>query len=330
MFNSIITAVLAVGILGLLLGALLAYASKIFAVETDPRADAILEVLPGANCGGCGFAGCSAVATAIAAGKAPINTCPVGGADVAAKVAVIMGQEAGEMVKQVAFVGCHACQEDCAQKFEYYGAKDCVQAAAYQNGSKVCESGCLGFGSCVKVCKFGAIKVNDKGVAEVDPEKCTSCGACAEVCPKGLIKLMPYGKAVNIACSNKGKGKEVKAACKSGCIGCGICEKKCPFDAVHLNKETNLPEFDYEKCRGCMVCAENCPQNAITTFHEKMKAEVDESKCIGCGLCKKNCPKEAIEGELKSPHKVDPEKCIGCGICEEKCKKDAIHLKPVK
>ncbi|MBO4359637.1 MAG: RnfABCDGE type electron transport complex subunit B [Eubacteriaceae bacterium] len=330
MFNSIITAALVVGILGLLLGALLAYASKIFAVETDPRADAILEVLPGANCGGCGFAGCAAVAEAIASGKAPVNTCPVGGADVAAKVAVIMGQEAVEMEKQVAFVHCHACQADCAQKFEYYGEKDCVQAAAYQNGSKVCESGCLGFGSCVSVCKFGAIRINDDGVAEVDPEKCTSCGACVEICPKGLISFMPYGKGVNIGCSNKGKGKTVKAACASGCIACGICEKNCPFDAVHVNKETNLPEFDYEKCRGCLICAEKCPQHCIVPFHEKMQAVVDEEKCIGCGQCQKVCPKEAIEGEKKVPHKVDPEKCIGCGLCTEKCKMDAIHLVPVK
>lgn len=326
MLNSILIACGIMAALAFIFGVILVIAEKVFAVEQDPRITAVREALPGANCGGCGKAGCDAMAEAIVNGDAPLNGCPVGGAEAAAKIAEILGMEAGNMEKQVAFVGCHACKEDCEYKFEYYGESDCVQAANYQNGPKACENGCLGFGTCVKVCQFDAIKINEKGVAEVDPEKCTSCGACVAVCPKGLIKLTPYKKKVAIACSNTNKGKEVKAVCKSGCIGCGICEKNCPFAAVKINKETNLPEFDYDKCRGCMVCAEKCPQNCIEMLSARQKAQIVEENCVGCGLCKKNCPAEAIEGELKQAHKVDPEKCIGCGICFEKCKKDAIKM----
>ena len=326
MLNNILIACAVMGVLGLLFGIILTVASKVFAVEEDPKIAEVREALPGANCGGCGKAGCDAMAAAIVNGEAPVNGCPVGGADAAAKIAAILGQEVGNMEKQVAYVGCHGCKEDCTYKFEYYGEHDCVQAAAYQGGDKACENCCLGMGSCVKVCKFDAIKVNEKGVAEVDPEKCTSCGACINICPKGVIKLTPYSKSVAIACSNKNKGKAVKAVCTVGCIGCGICEKNCPFEAVKINKETNLPEFDYEKCKGCGVCAEKCPQNAIAMLKPRKKAKINPDNCVGCGLCKKNCPKEAIEGELKQPHKVDEEKCIGCGVCAEKCKKGAVTL----
>ena len=325
--NPILTAALAIGLLGMVLGAVLAFASKIFHVEKDPRVEEILEVLPGANCGGCGFAGCAAVAEAIAVGKAPVNACPVGGADVAGEVAKIMGIEAGEFVKTVSFVRCHACKEDCKQKFEYYGELDCVQAESIMGGNKACENGCLGYGSCVKVCQFDAIFINDKGIAEIDPEKCTSCGACMKVCPRHVISLTLYNKNVHVTCNNTKKGKDVKLACDVGCIACGICVKSCPFEAITMNKDKNLPEIDYNKCRECAVCVEKCPTHCMIAQFERKHAFIDEEKCIKCGLCKKACPVDAIEGELKQTHTVITEKCIGCKLCAEKCKKDAISFK---
>lgn len=325
--SAILNAVLVIGVMGLLLGAGLAAASKVFAVEKDPRIDEVKEVLPGANCGGCGLPGCDAMAEAIVTGKSPVNGCPVGGAAVAAKVAAIMGMEAGETERQVAFVSCKGCKEDCTYKYEYYGEKDCQEAMVAMGGDKTCEYGCLGYGSCVKACKFDAIHINEKGLAEVDPDKCTSCGACIAVCPKNVIRLVPESGKVFVSCNSHDKGKEVKVNCKVGCIACGICVKNCPFEAITIEEGTNLPKIDYSKCRSCMICVEKCPQKSITsTLEKRKKVVINEEKCVKCGICKKNCPKEAIEGEVKQPHKVLEDKCIGCGICAEKCPKDAITM----
>ena len=321
-FKSIITAALSIGILGAALGAILAFASKIFHVEKDERIALVQECLPGANCGGCGQPGCGGAAEAIVKGTAPVNVCPVGGAEVAAKIAAIMGVEAVEGAKQVAFVACQGCREVAKDKFNYYGAKDCQEAAAVMGGEKACEYGCLGYGSCVKACKFGAIKVNEKGIAEVDPEKCTGCGACIAACPKGVVKFVTYGKAVKIACNSKDKGKNVKVNCEVGCISCNACVKNCPFEAITM--VNNLPVIDYDKCRECLVCVSKCKPGVIVSSIERRKFTIKEENCIGCGLCAKNCPQEAISGEKKVPHVIDQEKCIGCGICFDKCKKDAI------
>ncbi len=322
--NPVLLAALVVGVTGMVLGAVLALASKVFYVEKDPRVDAVLEVLPGANCGGCGKAGCAAMAESIVKGESPVNGCPVGGAPVAEEVSKILGVEAGDFVKMVSFVHCTGCKEDCAYKYEYTGDKDCVEAFAVQGGNKACDYGCLGYGSCVKACKFDALKINEKGLAEVDPEKCTACGACIEVCPKGILSLVPYQSSVKVKCNNKQKGKSVKEVCARGCITCGICAKNCPFEAIKINEETNLPVIDYTKCRECLICYEKCPQHIIVASSPRKRVSIDETKCIGCGLCKKKCPKDAIEGELKQPHKIDPAKCIGCTLCADACKKSAV------
>ena len=188
------------------------------------------EELPGNNCGGCGFAGCDALAKAIAEGKAPANACPVGGAPVGEKIAAILGVSAGAAEKKVAFVRCKGTCDKVKTLYNY---------------------GCTGFGSCVKACQFDAIHVVD-GVAVVDKEKCVACGKCVATCPKGLIQIVPYSAEHLVQCSSHDKGKDVKAACQAGCIGCTLCTKQCESDAIHM--DNNLAFIDYEKCTNCGKC----------------------------------------------------------------------------
>ena len=258
--TGIIIAACLVGGTGLVIGLLLGFAGKAFEVQTDEKEIAIREQLRGNNCGGCGYAGCDALAKAIAAGEAKADGCPVGGAAVAEAIAQIMGSQV-EVVKKVAFVKCSGTCEKAKDRFEYYGNPNCKQAASTTGGGqKSCAFGCLGFGSCVGVCDFDAIHIID-GVAVVDREKCVSCGRCITECPKHLIELVPYENKHFISCSSNEKGKDVKAACNAGCIGCKMCEKVCEADAIHV--ENNLARIDYEKCTNCGKCKEKCPVKVI-------------------------------------------------------------------
>lgn len=323
--NNILIAGVSLGGMGLLFGAGLAFASQKFAVEVDPRVTAVRDALPGANCGGCGYPGCDGFAVAVVAGNAPISGCPVGGADCTAKIAEVMGMEAGAGEKKVARVICNGTSENCRDKYEYDGIKDCLAANVALGGPKSCSFGCMGLGTCERVCPFDAIKMSEEGLAVVDPDKCTACGICIEACPKDVIAYVPYSQFTIVDCNNKEKGGHVKKNCGVACIACGICERTCPFDAIHV--EGNLAIIDYDKCTNCMLCAEKCPTKAIyANFEMKKKAVIIDDKCIGCTICAKNCPVDAIEGELKSLHKIDADKCIGCGVCEQKCPKDAIVM----
>ena len=259
--TAVIIAAVIVGGTGLFIGVFLGLAGKKFAVEVDEREEAILGVLPGNNCGGCGYAGCSGLAAAIAKGEAEVGSCPVGGAPVAAKIGEIMGVSAGEQIHEVAFVKCGGTCEQAATDYEYHGIGDCVMVNMMQNGGpKTCTYGCLGEGTCVKACPFGAIDVVN-GVAVVDKEACKACGKCVAKCPKHLIELVPYEQTTFVQCSSHAKGKAVTSACEVGCIGCKKCEKNCPSDAIHVVDQR--AEIDPAKCTGCGLCAENCPRKCI-------------------------------------------------------------------
>ena len=259
--TGILTATAVVGVAGIFVGLFLGAAGIKFRVEVDEKEEAVLAALPGNNCGGCGYAGCSGLAAAIAKGEAPVNACPVGGAPVGEKIAAIMGVEAGASERKVAFV---ACMGDCGksrQDYEYFGAQDCQMMGFVPGGGpKSCNSGCLGFGSCVKACPFDAIHVVN-GVALVDKEKCKACGKCVEVCPKHLISLIPYDARYAVACSSKDKGPVTMKACDVGCIGCGLCARNCPSQAVEV-KDFHAA-IDQEKCTGCGTCVEKCPKKCI-------------------------------------------------------------------
>lgn len=259
--NGVVLAALVIGITGILIGLLLGIAGKIFAVEVDERVTLVREELPGNNCGGCGFAGCDALAEAIVKGEAPVNGCPVGGPKAAAAIGEIMGSAAGEMEKRVAFVKCNGTCDKTEIKYNYYGIHDCRKLALIPgHGEKKCAYGCMGYGSCVSVCNFDAIHIMN-GVAKVDKDKCTACGQCIKACPNHLIELVPYEAAHLVQCSSQDKGKDVKAACEAGCIGCGICVKQCEAGAVTL--ENNLAYIDQSKCTQCGKCAAKCPAKII-------------------------------------------------------------------
>ena len=319
---SILNSILVLGILGLIFGSILAYASKKFAVEVDERVEAILTILPGANCGGCGFPGCGGLANAIVEGKVGINACPVGGADCASKIGDIMGitSECGE--KEVAKVLCKGNCQSSKNKYLYEGIQDCRSANMLNSGPKSCKFGCIGLGTCKKYCNFDAISIID-GVAIIDEEKCVMCGKCIDICPKSIINRKPSSKEVVVECSSEDFGKTVKEKCSVGCIGCGLCKKACLFDAIEF--ENKISKINYEKCVECMECVRKCPTKVIKgDVSNKKKVKIDNELCIGCTICKKQCKFDAIQGELKEKHSVDESKCVGCHLCMQKCPKKAI------
>ncbi len=260
--------ILVLGGLGFLFAVLLSIATQVFAVEVDEREEAIAEALPGANCGACGYPGCSGLAKAIANGEAPVNACNVGGAKSAEKISEIMGVEAGGMEKQVAVVKCQGDCEKAKDKFEYQGICDCRTEGFIQGGSKACLYGCLGCGTCVEKCNFGALSIKD-GIAVVDKEKCVACGLCVQACPKKLIDLIPYKQKYTVKCNSHDKGRDVRSKCSTGCIGCQLCVKNCPKDAITF--ENNVAKIDTDKCVNCGICSRKCPTGAIFPKLEEKK-----------------------------------------------------------
>ena len=257
----IVIAALLVGGTGLFIGLFLGVAGVKFAVEVDEKEVAVREVLPGNNCGGCGYAGCDGLAAAIAKGEAPVGACPVGGEPVAQEIAAIMGQEVGESVREVAFVKCGGDCETAKEDYTYTGVQDCeMMAFVPSGGAKKCARGCLGYGSCVKVCGFDAIHIIN-GIAVVDKEACKACGKCVDKCPKHLIELVPYDQTTFVHCSSKDKGKVVTNSCEIGCIGCKKCEKACPSDAIKVTDF--VAHIDYSKCTNCGTCKDTCPRHVI-------------------------------------------------------------------
>lgn len=260
--SGILAATLVVGITGIAIALLLSFAGEKFKVEVDERETAIRDKLPGNNCGGCGYPGCDGLAAAIVAGTAPVSGCPVGGDSVAADIAAIMGTEAETGKKQVAVVQCAGTCEKAVSQYNYVGPQTCGLAKNNPNGgAKACVYGCIGFGDCQKACPFDAIRIID-GIAVVDKEKCKACGKCVAACPNHLIQLLPYEAEHVVLCSSKDKGVEVKKACQLGCIGCGLCARNCPQNAIEV--ANNVARIDYEKCNHCGTCKEKCPVKIIS------------------------------------------------------------------
>ena len=269
--SNILYAILVLGSMGLVFGLVLAIASKVFAVKTDERLEPMIEALPGANCGGCGYSGCAGYAQAVIDGKAKIGKCAAGGKASADAMARIMGQEPVEMERMVAFVTCAGT--DAVPKGNYEGLQDCISASRVAGkGTMLCEYGCLGFGNCVAKCKFGALSIKD-GRAFVDHEKCVGCMTCTLVCPRHIIKAVPYDATVTVPCSSHAKGPIVLKSCGNGCIGCMKCVKTCPEGAIKVTDA--LASIDYKKCIGCGKCAEACPRNIIFDFHAKKETPAE-------------------------------------------------------
>ena len=266
MIKIIIWTIAVVTVLGLVLALVLYLVAERFKVEEDPRIDLVEKAMPGANCGGCGFAGCRAFAeSAVKAPNLDSHFCPVGGNDTMKNVAAILGYEVKAKAPEVAVVRCNGTCTARPRVNNYDGYPSCKVKAALYSGDTGCAFGCLGCGDCVAACQFGALSMDpETGLPVVDEEKCTGCGACSKACPKHIIELRPKGPRgmrVFVSCVNKDKGPVAKKACLNACIGCGICVKTCTHEAIVM--ENNIAYIDASKCKLCRECEAMCPTGAI-------------------------------------------------------------------
>lgn len=262
---TILWSVLVLFALALIFGLLLAFVGKKFAVEEDERIGQVRSKLSGANCGGCGYAGCDAFAKAIVEGKADINNCSATSKENKEAIGEIMGVSVSAEETKIV-VCCHG-GTNAKDKYEYMGYGDCRSMELLAGGRKECKWGCLGMGSCVDACPQHAIEVGPEGFTVIDYDKCIACGKCISVCPKAVVKRIPKKAKVFCACSNCLRGaKDVKEKCSVGCLGCGLCAKVCPNGAITM--ENNLPKFDYDKCTGCGLCADKCPAKTIKKLED--------------------------------------------------------------
>ncbi len=248
-----------VAVVAVVFAILIVLVSKLCFVPTDEKAEAIQENLAGANCGGCGYAGCADFAKALAEGKATLSGCGPTANENKAKIAEILGVPFSAEESKYAVVHC-AGGKVSLDRYQYVGNEGCIAQNALLGGSKVCPQGCMGGGTCVSCCPYHAVQIVD-GVAYANKALCEACGLCVSKCPKHIIELIPKSSKVYVACSTTCKGKDVINTCKVGCIGCGLCAKNCPSGAITM--VNNLPVIDYSKCTGCKVCVAKCPRKCI-------------------------------------------------------------------
>ncbi len=282
--------IIILSVIGFLLGIFLAVGSIAFNVEKPELLEKIESLMPGANCGACGFPGCAGLAEAIFKGEAEPANCPVASAAQRSEISVAMGKVPGaDTISNIAYIKCQGMKDgDVAKKFEYIGIDSCEMAALTSGGWKACEYGCLKLGDCVAACKFGALSLGENHEPIVDKNKCTACGLCVPACPKKLIELVPFKKTYMVTCSSKDKGADTRKYCKVGCIACKLCEKACKFDAVKV--VDNIAYIDQTKCIACGLCAKACPQKVIEFIDgpvfKKPVTKKAEPGCASCGVCK--------------------------------------------
>jgi electron transport complex protein RnfB len=317
---NIIKSIIGLGGLSLIFAAVLAIAFKKLAVHVSEKEEKIRALLPGANCGACGFPGCDAYAHALAEkiGEYPPNLCTVGGPETTKQIGEILGIEVEVTEPMVCVLRCRGGKEESAEKFDYHGPGDCRSNYILLGGNKACQYGCLGGGHCVTVCPFGAIRMGSNHLPIIDPNKCTACGICVKECPRQVLELIPRSQLVYLACKNPDKGKAVKQVCTAGCIGCTLCVKVCPYEGA-IAMDGNIPVMDFKKCTSCGICFNKCPTQSFIDRAKARPYAIISPKCNGCGECVKVCQFKAIEGEPGKRHTVIKDKCIGCGRCFEVC-----------
>jgi len=309
--------------IGALFGLGLAFAAKKFSVKVNPEVEQVMDVLAHAHCGACGYAGCEQYAEAVVNDQdVPPNLCIPGGKRTCEAVAFITGKKAEALEPIFARVMCQGDRSRSVKKFTYEGVDDCRAVILAGGGDKACRYGCLGYGTCEKVCPFGAITMTDERLPFIDINKCTGCRKCESACPTKVIEVLPASKQVLVTCHSRDRGADTRKNCQVGCIACGICVKVCPFDAPAL--ESNLSRIDINKCNVCGLCVQKCPTKAITDFIPKRPKAFVMDHCNGCQICTWVCPVNAASGSSKKKHVIDQSRCIGCGACTMKCPVQAI------
>lgn len=263
MNDIILRSCLALGGLGIVFGVFLGIAAKKFAVKTDPRVEKISGLLPGANCGGCGQAGCHTFAELINNGKVSVNSCVALEEKEAHEIAGILGIEASKKAAEAAAVHCCGGKKEARIKSaSYNGLQDCRASILVGNSPKACDYGCIGFGDCVRACPFGAVSMDENDLPVIDINKCTGCGKCVTACPRNIISLIPHNTKIYLGCSSRDKGKAVKEVCAVGCIGCMICAKPAITPSGVIQMKGNLPSIDYEKGEDISPAAAKCPTHS--------------------------------------------------------------------
>lgn len=305
MGTTIIITVVSLTIMGLVLAVVLYFVAQKFKVEEDPRIDIVEAIMPGANCGGCGYAGCRAFAeNCVKSGNIDSMYCPVGGNATMQKVGAALGFEVKEKAPMVAVIRCNGTCANRPRTNDYDGVATCAVKNSLYAGDTGCKYGCLGCGDCVEACQFGALSMDSAtGLPVVDEDKCTSCGACVKACPRSIIELRnkgPKSRRIYVDCVNKDKGGVARKACTAACIGCGKCFKVCPFEAITL--ENNLAYIDFNKCRMCTKCVAECPTGAIHAVNfpprpPKPAAAPATAKPAAPATPKADEPKEAVKTE---------------------------------